>query len=233
LQLGRPAQARQSFQRALAARDGRCGKTLAALAQCAIAENALDEALSLADEASALAPGDDAPEDLACFILLKMGRFEEAAERMCGLLERRPLEERIALLRESFAHAPSHSEGWNNLGALLFRSGRMDEAAECFRKAYLAAPQNLGALENLFELFIRWGKCEPAAALAAQWTRTHPSCARAWIAWAKLNLLAGEIVPAKAALTRALQIEPANPAVQSALESLEGETAGQLLGQAR
>ena len=227
LQLGQPGQARQSFERALAARAGRCGKTLAALAQCAVAENALDEALSLANEASTVAPGDDAPEDLACFILLKLGRFEEAAERMCGLLERRPLEERIALLRESFAGASNHSEGWNKLGTLLFRRGRMDEAAECFRKAYLAAPRNLDALENLIELFFRSGNCEAAAALASQWTRTHPSSARAWIAWAKLNLLAGRLVPAKAALTRALQIEPANAAVQSALKSLDGGAAGQ------
>jgi tetratricopeptide (TPR) repeat protein len=90
LQLGRPAQARESFQRALAARKGRCQKTLAALAQCAITENALDEALRLANEASALAPEDDGLADLTCFILLKLGRFDDAAERMRGLLERRP-----------------------------------------------------------------------------------------------------------------------------------------------
>ncbi len=90
LQLGQPARARQSFQRALAARKGKCEKMLAALAQCAIAENALDEALCLANEASALAPGDDGLADLASFILLKLGRFNDAAERMRGLLERRP-----------------------------------------------------------------------------------------------------------------------------------------------
>ncbi len=90
LQLGRPAQARESFQRVLAARKGRCGKTLGALAQCAIAENALDEALRLANEAAALAPEDDGLADLACFILLKLGRFDEAAERLRRLLERRP-----------------------------------------------------------------------------------------------------------------------------------------------
>ena len=60
------------------------------LAQCAIAENALDEALRLANEASALAPGDDGLADLTCFILLKLGRFGDAAERMRSLLERRP-----------------------------------------------------------------------------------------------------------------------------------------------
>ena len=102
----------------------------------------------------------------------------------------------------------------------------MDEAADCFKKAYLADPQNLNALESLIELFIRSGKYEPAAALALQWTRSHPSCARAWIAWAKLNLLAGELASAKTALTRALKIDPANAAVQSALESLEGGTNG-------
>jgi tetratricopeptide (TPR) repeat protein len=224
LQLGRPAQARGSLRRALATREGRCARTLAALAQCALAENAPDEALRLANQACALAPEDEGASDLACFILLKLGRFEEAAERVSGLLKRRPPEERIALLRKALGGAPSHSEGWNDLGLLLFRSGRMDEAAECFRKAHRAAPHNLDALENLIELFLRSGKCGPAAALALQWTRSHPSCARAWIAWAKLNLLAGDLACAKAALTQALESDPANPSVQSALESLEGKT---------
>jgi tetratricopeptide (TPR) repeat protein len=220
LQLGRPAQARQSFQRALAARKGKCKKTLAALAQCAIAENALEDALRLANVASALAPGDDGPSDLACFVLLKLGRFEEAAARVRGWLERRPSGERIALLRESLAAASSLSQGWNDLGGLLLRSGKIDEAADCFKRAYMADPQNLNALESLIELFLRSHKYQPAAALTLQWTRSHPSCGRAWIARAKLNLLAGELVSAKAALTRALKIDPANAAVQSALDSL-------------
>ncbi len=220
LQLGQPAQARQSFQRVLAARKGKCEKTLGALARCAVAENALDEALRLANEASALAPGDDGLADLACFILLKLGRFDDAAERMRGLLGRRPFGERVALLRTSLVAASSLSEGWNDLGLLLFRNGKMDEAADCFKKAYVADPQNLNALERLIELFIRSRKYEPAAALALQWTRLHPSCGRAWIAWAKLNLLTGELVSAKTALTRALRIDPANAAIQSALESL-------------
>jgi len=220
LQLGQPAQARQSFQRALAASKGRRERILSALAQCAIAENALDEALRLASEACVLAPEDDGLADLACFILLKLGRFADAAERTRGLLGRRPSGERIALLRKSLAGAASLAEGWNDLGVLLFRSGKMDEAADCFQKAYRADPQNLNALESLIELFVRSGKCEPAAALAWQWTRSHPSCARAWVAWAKLNLLAGELASAKTALTRALKIDPADALVQNALKSL-------------
>ena len=102
----------------------------------------------------------------------------------------------------------------------------MDQAAECFKRAYLADARNLDALENLIELFIRSGKCGPAAALASQWTRSHPRCARAWIARAKLNLLAGELASAKAALAAALEIDPANAAVQSALESLGRGTHG-------
>jgi len=76
------------------------------------------------------------------------------------------------------------------------------------------------AAELRTELFVRSGKCEPAAAIAWQWTRSHPSCARAWVAWAKLNLLAGELASAKTALTRALKIDPADALVQNALKSL-------------
>ncbi len=38
----------------------------------------------------------------------------------------------------------------------------MDAAAECFKKAYVADPRNLDALENLLEVFIRSGNCGPA-----------------------------------------------------------------------
>jgi tetratricopeptide (TPR) repeat protein len=119
LQLGRPAQARQSFQRVLAARKGRCPKTLAALAQCAVAENALDEALRLANEASALAPEDDGLADLACFILLKLGRFDDAAERLRGLLERRPADR---ILRR-------------RLVGVLAKAGRPEEALAAAKAA--------------------------------------------------------------------------------------------------
>jgi tetratricopeptide (TPR) repeat protein len=124
LQLGRPAQARQSLQRALAARKGRCERTLAALAQCAIAEEALDEALRLANEASALAPENDGLADLTCFILLKLGRFDDAAERMRGLLERRPTDQ---ILRR-------------HLVGVLAKAGRPQEALAAARVAGGSSP---------------------------------------------------------------------------------------------
>jgi tetratricopeptide (TPR) repeat protein len=119
LQLGQFAHARQSLQRALAAREGRCERTLAGLARCAIAENALDEALRLANEASALAPEDDGLADLTCFILLKLGRFDDAAERMRGLLERRPAD---PVLRR-------------RLVGVLAKAGRPQEALAAARAA--------------------------------------------------------------------------------------------------
>jgi tetratricopeptide (TPR) repeat protein len=115
------------------------------------------------------------------------------------------------------------SSGWNDRGALLLQSGQTDRAADCFKKACLANPRNFNALENLIELFIRMEKHAPAAALASQWTRSHPRCARAWIAWAKLTLLAGQFAAARAALATALEIDPANAAVRNALNSLQSE----------
>lgn len=102
----------------------------------------------------------------------------------------------------------------------------MDAAAECFRKAYLSDTQNLKALENHVEVLIRSGRYAPAAVLASQWTDSHPRCAGAWIARAKLHLVAGELASAKTALTTALEIDPANAAVRSALESLGRGTRG-------
>jgi len=125
LQLGQLAQARQSFQWALAGGKGRSASTLAAFAQCAIAENALDEALRLANEAAALAPGDDGLVDLTCFILLKLGRFDDAAERMRGLLERRPGDQ---VLRR-------------HLAGVLAKAGRLQEALAMTRIADGSSPK--------------------------------------------------------------------------------------------
>ena len=126
----------------------------------------------------------------------------------------------IALLREGLANSPGHSQAWNDLGALLRESGRIAEAEDCFQKAFLADPQNFIALENLVDASVRANKCGQAAALVAQWTRSRPRCAQAWIARARLHLIAGDIAGAKSALTAAAQIEPGNAAVQDALESL-------------
>ena len=89
LQLGQTAQARRDLERALRAGSHKPA-TLAALARCAIAENALEEAHRLAAEACSLLPADDGLADLLCFTLLKQGRFADAADRMRALLDRRP-----------------------------------------------------------------------------------------------------------------------------------------------
>ena len=73
----------------------------------------------MANEASALAPEDDGLADLTCFILLKLGRFDDAAERMRDLLERRPAD---AVLRR-------------RLVGVLAKAGRPQEALAAAKAA--------------------------------------------------------------------------------------------------
>lgn len=113
LRLSRPAEARAYFQRALKVEEDH-PRTIAALSRCAIAECRLDEALSLAERAFGLAPRDDSLLDLIGFVLLRQGRFVEAAERIGQLCLRRPKDNTLK----------------RRLAGVLVRAGRPHDAAD-------------------------------------------------------------------------------------------------------
>jgi len=113
LRLNRPSEARDYFMRALEGGSQKA-RTMAALARCCIAEGAHREALRYAEAAHRLAPEDDGLLDLLSFVLLKQGRFSQAAERLRQLSLRRPGDQQLR----------------RRLAGVLVKAGRTREAAE-------------------------------------------------------------------------------------------------------
>ncbi len=128
-----------------------------------------------------------------------------------------------AILLRHLQGQPSHSNGWNELGALVFGEGDFQGAIECFKKAVLFDPQNAAALENLVETCVSAERYNEAALLASQWTQSAPQCAAAWVVWAKLNLMSGNSHTAREALVKAFALDPSNRFVNEALAALAAE----------
>ena len=127
----------------------------------------------------------------------------------------------ISLLREHLSMAPDHSAGWNDLGAIMYEQGDVEEAARLFSKAVLADPGNSTAFENLVDTYTNPEKYAEAALLATRWSEHAPESPAPWIALAKLNLMAGNTEVAREDLDRARAISPENEFVGEAISLLD------------
>jgi tetratricopeptide (TPR) repeat protein len=116
--------------------------------------------------------------------------------------------EALAAYHALLAEEPGFAAVHNNLGALLHRSGRLDEAREAFRRALELDPEQPEARYNLGNLLADAG--DEAGALAA-WTRVADDCPE--FADAHFNLgvafaREGAAARARAHLTHYLALEP-------------------------
>ena len=135
------------------------------------------------------------------------------------------VETATTLLREHTREVPEHSEGWNDLGTLLHERGEPEEAIRCLAKAILADPENRIAFENLINAYVAAEKYQEAVLLAERWRDAAPQTVEPWIAFARLNLMAGDCFAARDALEKAQSVQPGNPLVRAALNALCAEDA--------
>lgn len=90
---------------------------------------------------SALDPSDPFARNNLGSVLLKQGRFEEAA----------------AEYRRALAEHPDYWKAWSNLGAALARTGRTKPAVNCYRKALKLNPRDPATHLNLGIALLRLG----------------------------------------------------------------------------
>jgi glycosyltransferase involved in cell wall biosynthesis/Flp pilus assembly protein TadD len=128
------------------------------------------------------------------------------------------------LLRLNSGNEPHDSALWRLLGHLCLESGDADSALRCFREALTSDPAGDDALDGLVQSYVAAERYPEAALVATKWTESLPGSFAAWVALARLRLMAGQTVPARDALRRALAIKPEDGAVQEALAAVANET---------
>lgn len=118
-----------------------------------------------------------------------------------------------ALLQSYPAHAPSLC----NLGVLLVRAGKLDEAADCYHLALAAAPGHPDALFNLGNLYRRTNRLREAAEHYGRCLAANPRHAAAAFNLGLVLAAVGDLARAGECFAAAARLEPANPDAHSRL----------------
>src|SRR5580700_3508931 len=151
-----------------------------------------EDAVALALRALSLAPGDRQNALHAGELLLRTGRFDEAADIIAGTIEVHPRDE-VALrllsaaqmLRGRIADAldaidralslvPEKAEYHLHRANLLYRLGRLDEAAEALGRAAALDPSNPDAKRSQLTVYFDSGRFTEALAVGGELIRAAP-----------------------------------------------------------
>ncbi len=105
---------------------------------------------------------------------------------------------------------PGDAHAWHALGSLLYRAGRLDEAAEAFEHALALAPAAAPSRFALGLVELNRGRIGPARELLTRSADELPSSAAPLVALARLHEAAGQLDDAVRAYAEASRREPAH-----------------------
>ncbi len=165
---------------------------LRCLSGSAFALSDREAALDLALQAHALAPGERANAHHATELLLRAGRFDEAAAIMSAalaaadddaagyrllsaaeMLRGRP-EQALDAIDRALARAAADVEYHLHRGNLLHRLARLEEAAEAFDRAAVLDPENPAPKRSQLTVYFDSGRFREALAVGGELIRTAP-----------------------------------------------------------
>jgi len=112
------------------------------------------------------------------------------------------------LFRHTLAVTRDNSIIENNLGVVIQREGRLDEAGALYRQALAVAPDYTEAQTNLGVVLAGQGKHDEAIKLYRQALTTDPNYADAHANLGHEHLMRGQVAEAFAQLSEALRIKP-------------------------
>ncbi|MCK4542502.1 MAG: tetratricopeptide repeat protein [Spirochaetales bacterium] len=173
------------------------------------------------DRAYALSPDDPWILNLKGAIALEQGNFKEARDWLSDAHEKVPEEIEITLnfsqilyetgnIEEAFALLEplgGNSRALNQLGNLLVREDRIEEAADVYERAYTLDSDDPSILENLASVSLRLDRITRAEELLRMLIDLYPS-ASAFDMIGSVAFLKGELRRAETAFSAALKLDP-------------------------
>lgn len=101
------------------------------------------------------------------------------------------------------ARNPQHSRGWNNLAAIVAKTGREEEAIDYYQRAIAANPREAMFQDNLGNVFARRHDYDQAAVWYRRAIETDAQALEPYIHLSQASLFAGRDAEAKAAVVAA------------------------------
>ncbi|MBK8475588.1 MAG: tetratricopeptide repeat protein [Opitutaceae bacterium] len=112
------------------------------------------------------------------------------------------------LWRDTVRQWPSNARAYNNLAAVLFDRGEIQEASALLTEAMRLDPQNVDTLRNLSRLDLQSGRLALAVERAETAQRLDPDSAFGWIVVAVARMGAGRLPEARQAWQAVLRLRP-------------------------
>jgi tetratricopeptide (TPR) repeat protein len=136
--------------------------------------------------------------------------FEEAQKAHLGIDRPRDVRKAIDLYLKVAKRDAKHRDARYNLAHLCFLQKRYDLAEKYYREVLKIDSKDADAYNNLGTIYERQGKIEAAERLYRQAIRVSSTIAMPHYNLARLHYGRGEEVQARAAIERALALEPEN-----------------------
>jgi tetratricopeptide (TPR) repeat protein len=126
-----------------------------------------------------------------------------------------------ALFRRALASEGSAADAATQLGLLLVRQNRLDEAREAFQKAITVQRDHVPAINNLGVLYMQMHKEEDAVAAFKYGIEVAPDDDISYLNLARVYARAGDRVKARDILRQLLTRNPSSAAASKSLRELE------------
>lgn len=150
--------------------------------------------------------------------LMQLGNLAEGQEYI-GLTDSiRALNTKIKLSQitaENYRHIPAT---WINLGDACYQAGRYGSALEAYRNALFLDPVNLWAQHRMANLVLKAGDIQGAIHRYEVILEIEPQLTDVWIDLGVAHALRGEMVEARWAWRKAINIDPDNALAKQYLE---------------
>ena len=136
--------------------------------------------------------------------------FTEAQRYHLGIDRPRNARKALELYKQAIRQNPKNNDARYNLAHLYFIQKRYDLAAQAYREVIRADPDDSDAYNNLGTIYERQGKVKSATKLYLKAAKATEPVPTAYYNLARLYLEDGDEERARAAIERAVALEPEN-----------------------